>query len=692
MMHALFARALGFGFATVALSGASQVSPAWQSYAANPDAHPTIPNVAYAGYNSGIGPLPTVNDGRAIVNVSTFGAVAGDANDDTQAIRDALAAARGFATIDPDGVAVVFDAGEYIVSGPLFVHSSNTILAGAGQQQTTLRFTESLTSSHAEYTSWGFSGGMIWFVAEDRETYRQGVPTITGLDVFWSTGSPSSGFAAGAQLGDRSVTVSNAGQFAPGDYVFVQMDNATDLSTLRHLFGDGVWANTYPFNPVMDGKILPQSRSVFRSVHRIESIAGNTVMFEEPLKHDARVEWNPQLRTPQRVLRNVGIRDMTLRFDRSYEWTISVHNDEPGYNGVCMNAVINGFIENVSFRNTDGLAVNLNSTKHVTVRNTDIGADSAVLRPMHHAYVIANSFDVLVQDFVIDARPLHGLYMGNVSMGCVYSRGVVADGTFDYHKILPYSNAYTEIMINNSGSAGGASDSGPRMGARHAHWNIDTLNSSGTIIAQPDIMPKGTLVGVRCVPLGPTVNPIAGESEALIENSGRFASAPIPGNLHDAQVALRLSQPIDITPGDSCNNCGPDAVYVFAGASQIGQDLDGQDNWVLARDFSGFGTIATLSVDNSFPDGPAVVPIGIQGRDGIYSRQNNADFAFTPFASGATNAEIYFSLRSGGSSGSGDALLIVNNADQDGVQFGISNNNTVTLRGGRFSQVLRETV
>ncbi|MEL6312214.1 MAG: hypothetical protein AAFQ17_07630, partial [Pseudomonadota bacterium] len=228
--------------------------------------------------------------------------------------------------------------------------------------------------------------------------------------------------------------------------------------------------------------------------------------------------------------------------------------------------------------------------------------------------------------------------------------------------------------------------------ARHAHWNIDTLNSSGTIIAQPDIMPKGTLVGVRCVPLGPTVNPIAGESEALIENSGRFASAPIPGNLHDAQVALRLSQPIDITPGDSCNNCGPDAVYVFAGASQIGQDLDGQDNWVLARDFSGFGTIATLSVDNSFPDGPAVVPIGIQGRDGIYSRQNNADFAFTPFASGATNAEIYFSLRSGGSSGSGDALLIVNNADQDGVQFGISNNNTVTLRGGRFSQVLRETV
>ncbi|MEL6795414.1 MAG: glycosyl hydrolase family 28-related protein, partial [Planctomycetota bacterium] len=285
MRHPPIARAIALVVATFGFGAAGQVSPAWQSYAANPDAHPTIPNVAYAGYNSGIGPLPSVNDGRAIVNVSTFGAVAGDAIDDTQAIRDALAAAQGFATIDPDGVAVVFDAGEYIVSGPLFVHSSNTILAGAGQQQTTLRFTESLTSSHAEYTSWGFSGGMIWFVAEDRETYRQGVPTITGLDVFWSTGSPSSGFTAGAQLGDRSVTVSNAGQFAPGDYVFVQMDNATDLSTLRHLFGDGVWANTYPFNPLMDGKILPQNRSVFRSIHRVESIAGNTVTFEEPLKH-----------------------------------------------------------------------------------------------------------------------------------------------------------------------------------------------------------------------------------------------------------------------------------------------------------------------------------------------------------------------------------------------------------------------
>ncbi|MEO0854650.1 MAG: hypothetical protein AAFY15_14270, partial [Cyanobacteria bacterium J06648_11] len=106
------ARLLGLAVASVATNVLSQLSPAWQSYAANPDAHPTIPNVAYAGYNSGIGPLPTLNDGRAIVNVSTFGAIANDGIDDTQAIRNALSAAQGISNIDPIGVAVEFGAGE----------------------------------------------------------------------------------------------------------------------------------------------------------------------------------------------------------------------------------------------------------------------------------------------------------------------------------------------------------------------------------------------------------------------------------------------------------------------------------------------------------------------------------------------------------------------------------------------------
>ncbi|MFI4872178.1 MAG: hypothetical protein ACIARQ_10235, partial [Phycisphaerales bacterium JB061] len=130
---------------------------------------------------------------------------------------------------------------------------------------------------------------------------------------------------------------------------------------------------------------------------------------------------------------------------------------------------------------------------------------------------------------------------------------------------------------------------------------------------------------------------------------------------------------------------GPDGIYSFDFGAQIGQELDGQDNWVLSRDFTGTGAIASMQLDSSYPSGPVVVPVGVQGLEGIYSRQNNLDFAFTPPSYDGEDVEIVFDLRSGGTTGSGDALLIVNNAYEEGIQFGIVNNNTFYVRGGRFS-------
>ncbi len=679
-------------FLAQASSGQAPLSPTWESYAANPDAHPNIPNVSYAGYESGTTPLPTTTDGRMIVHVSGYGAIPDDGVDDTEQIRNAVAVAGAFSASHPVGAALVFEPGEYLLSGPVFVHNDKLVLAGSGRDQTTLRFTKSLDESHAQYPFWGYSGGMIWFIHPSRETYRTGVPTITSLSTGWSTGSPSSNLTATAELGDRQITVSNASQFSPGDYVFVQVANAEDLSTLRHLFGDGVWANGYAFTTQNDDAILPSTRSVIRSMHRIQSISGNAITFEEPLKFDARIAWSPQLRTPTNVLRNVGIRDLTIRMDRAYTWTDAIHNNEPGYNGVCMNAVINGFVENVAFRNTDGAAVIVNGGKHITIRDVDVGADSDALRAMHHAFFIANSFDALVQDFVVDAIPRHGLYFGGLTMGSVYSRGVAAGGTFDYHKILPYANAMTEVSIANTGRAGGDTDSGPPMGARHVHWNVDTLGTGGRMIAQPDIMPRGALIGVRCTPTGQTENAFAGESEAIVEDSGRLGQAPNPPNLHDAQLALRLGNPVPPPSAtEPCDSCGPDGIYSFDFGAQIGQELGGQDNWVLSRDFTGTGAIASMQLDSSYPSGPVVVPVGLQGLEGIYSRQNNPDFAFTPPSYDGDDVEIAFDLRSGGTTGSGDALLIVNNAYEEGIQFGIVNNNTFYVRGGRFSSILQET-
>lgn len=683
----------------VAAGASAQLSEAWLEYAADPDRHPNIPNVSYAGYGGGGVPLPD-GVGNAVVSVKSFGAVGDGVTDDTAAVRTALTVAG--INANPRAT-LYFPAGTYVLSRPLLVYGDGVELRGDGPDLTTLVFTESLRSSYAVWdrddgtSNWSFSGGMIWFTDSSRDPDYTGVPTISNALGGWRL-TNGQNITSGGLLGDRVVTVANASGYAPGDVVAVEIDNASDLSTLRHLLGDGEWATNYMFTEARDGNIMPPSLSAsgtsgYRAYHTIEAINGNQVTFREPLRYDARPEWDPEMHWPLDLRRDVGIADMTIQMLRDYEYTDDLHGLEPGFNGICFNSVVNGFASNLRIIDSGGLAVFVQRSKNVTVSGVEIATTGPDREYHHHAFGIANSTDCLLEDLEIRTRPRHGLYVGNFTVNNVFSRVKMDAGTFDYHRRLPYANVYTEIDIVNNGRPGGAAESGPEMGARHVHWNITTNNTGSQLIAQPDIMPRGAVVGARTTTLASPVNAENGDSEAMIESAGYGAAAPNPRNLYEAQLALRLGMPIDDGPGQpDAPPCPAALPYAFDFGGTENAALIGQDNWIFARDFTGTdGNNVRLRTEPT-PTGPVLAAVSTSGYDSVISRQSNADFGFLAHRATQTDARVSFEGRAGIAGGSsGNIYLILNNTSgNDGVQFGM-NTTTFQIRGGRFSGILQTT-
>ncbi len=685
------------------VAGAQPTADAWAEYAADPDRHPNIPNVSHAGWDGGGVPLPD-GSGTVLLAVTTFGAVGDGVTDDTAAVRAAIADAIAQAGSQPNGATVLFPPGTYKLSGPLLIHGDKVQLRGLDRDTTTLLFTESLQSSYAVFpgndpgeSNWSFTGGMVWFCHESRNPYFSGVPTISTTDNgFRFTGTQN--ILGGALLGDRTVTVSNAGIYSPGETIAIEINNASDLSTLRHLLGDGTWANNYMFTSARDGSILPSSRSSFRVYHTIESIDGNEITLREPARFDLRPEWDPEIRTIERVRRDVGIARLTIKLERDYEWTRGDwHGKEPGFNGISFTDTINGFVDDVKIIDPGGLAVFMNYCKNVTVNGVVVEASLPEMTRHHHAFGFANSTDSIYQNFEVTSRPNHGVYVGNFCVNNVYSNGTLAGGTFDYHRLLPYANVYTQIEIINDGDAGGASTSGPAMGARHTHWNVNLKRSSSRWTAQPDLMPMGALVGIQCaVPTDPN-NAENGDSQAMIEDVALDASVPSPANLYEAQIALRLggSIPSDGGTDGECAECSVDHPYAFDFGGTLNTVLTGQDGWELSRDFSEIdGENTFLQTDATYPGGAVVAAVNRNGRDSIITRQNGSGFAFTPHLSSDTDARIRFDARAGISGGaSGNVFLIVNNTASlaEGIQFGMTPT-AFQVRGGLFSNVLNESV
>lgn len=541
----------------------------WGEYVQAPDTHPNLPNGSYAGYQYGEREIPTIEG--PVHNVRDHGAVGDGETDDGPAIRAALDA------VGPEGGVVYFPRGRYLIRGLLFVHTDRTVLRGEDREGVELIFTDPLArawgrrpletgrplteaqravvsrlrelygdvileSETRRASCWSWSGGLVWFTPRARTTYREDPSApVRRFSEGWLTGPALGAVAEAASRGGRRLVLAAEPQVAPGDFVMLQQQDPGDFSLARHLCGDGPWAAAYAWNQNNSAGYPDGFRRPLRWIVEIAAVDGRELTLRQPLRFDVRPEWKPQVLPLADTIRESGIETMTLRFNRRHTWESAGHNLYPGWNGPWFNLAIHCWLRDLTLVNADN-GPGVSAAKCVTLADFRLEADRPEMLPHHHGTTCRNdSHDILFRDFEFRTRPLHGLNTEQTSSGIVWSRGIMAHGTFDTHRNLSFDNIRTEIVVNNDGHHGGTG--GPAMGARFVHWNIEVTNGRNYIIGWANAMPDGAIVGLRGAPVAwdthANQTPVGDLSRARVEALDHI---PTPPNLHEAQLRHRLGK------------------------------------------------------------------------------------------------------------------------------------------------------
>ncbi len=420
------------------------------------------------------------------VNASTLGIrpdELSDVSDQLQAALDELGASGG-------GV-LQLDAGRYVLEQPLFVHDSNVVLRGAGKEVTTLFFPRPLAETVHPGTFWSWTGGQIFFTARARLAASMSIGWER--DEGWLAGATLATVAPAAR-GTTVLDVDDTSALTPGDMMLLEVADRPDADhrMLRDMGGDAEGALAYPWDTTqLDGAVWtwPVVISEVRSPKHVR--------LEQPLRITVHPETIARIRELGPTVHDSGVEALTIENALRAQTT---HNENPGSNGVCFQAVHDCWATDVHVLNAD-VAFSMTSVKSCT-----LGRISAGGRSLHHFTITrAQAHDNLVEDFVLEdftvpAAPgsyLHGINVEQLSSGNVWRRGTMHTGTFDSHRGLPFENLRTNItLVNKDAVPGGAFDAGPLFGARTVHWGIEVLSGETMCIEITDVAPRSLTAGI----------------------------------------------------------------------------------------------------------------------------------------------------------------------------------------------------
>ena len=492
-----------------------------------------IPFVAAAGaMRAGIGPAMELDATR-------FGVSGADAVDDTRAMSAMLVAARE--QLDRGAVQRVrmrLPAGEVRISSPLFLDRPGMALVGSGSTATRIVLLESLRGSvhHPEayggYAEWSFRGGMIW-VESGADAATAAGPVKVPLLI-----------RAPAPAGSRILTVAAEGIPAsglqPGTVAILRWD-AFPAAQLDVLFGATRGAQAW--TPREWGLISAQRTIRIEQPAVIDELwADGRIALSSPLRVPIDPGSRVAIGVPRGMLRDVVISDLAIE---GPDVPPTEHLQEEGYNGIFARYAVDCRFERLGFINVDN-AIVLERSHHITMRDLRCSGK----KRGHHALSLRNAHDNLVDQFAIVNSYHHGISVQDMASGNVFTRGVMASGTFDSHRGMPFDNVRTEIVIAPWGSAGGAT--GPLVGRRMVNWNIEIRWPKGTwgddpmskkrrakeaIITGSQWYVSGALVGIRGADPQPESVPWSlppGEKGTLV---AQWGAIPEPANLFDAQRA-----------------------------------------------------------------------------------------------------------------------------------------------------------
>ena len=552
----------------------------WAGYVANPYNHPNIPNNSYAGYGTGIVSLP--NPSYTVYNVTSapYNAIANDANDDQPAIQAAIDAAGAAGS----GI-VYIPAGTYYLNKPIYIKYNNVIVRGQGSTGATatiLDFRFSMYSMFKADIDAGAVGpgglwwatGLVW-IGPPNSFKVNGAPDMFTDYEHWRSSTTLATVTATSNPGDFSITVDNTASLSAGMRVLLRYVMPSDRSLIKEIHGHT------PTKPGIDNdgyvgdctNIKSPGEQYYFWPAVIESISGNTVIFDRPLRIEVDpVAWPAALRNFDGLITESGIEDVQIL---GHNTTSMGHLVTPtsnatsggtslgGWNGLYINRSWNCWANNIRLVNLECGAI-FSAAKNCSVLNAFV-TSTGTTRWYHHPFALrVFSSDNLVENFTIDgpSKVYHGINAEWYASGNVYSKGLMKVGTFDSHRGAAFDLIRTEITVaNDNGSApGGAATSGTFAGKRFAHWNIiqqlqaGYTYQSGTSRNGEDVyeilqFPMGALVaitGARNTSAGEYVPPpVSGTDVGMVESASAVTD-PSLINLYQAELNLRIGGTLPI--------------------------------------------------------------------------------------------------------------------------------------------------
>ena len=457
-----------------------------------------LADFSYAGYRFGDEAIPEL---AVVASVADLGAVADDEGDDTEAFRRAIAAT--------DSGAIRIPAGRYLLSDIVWIEKPGIVLRGDGAGVTTLHFTSTLedvrpnmgaTTGGKPTSNYSWSGGFLW---------------VRGA----FGGSDRISVVGDARRGDRVLKLKHVGGLRVGQRVLIEQVDNDERTLLGHL---------YAGDPGDTRKLTGALRPML--VASIESIDGDRVTLNRPLRWDVRTAWSPTVRAFSPSVHDVGIEGMTISFDAvPYEG----HFSELGRNAIAFNRTSDCWVRDVVIRNCDSAIFFTGVQGTIDGLRVESSRDPHRLTQGHHG--VTMGLDNLLTNFVFETHFIHDITMTRLSAGNVIKNGSGVNLSLDHHKRANHANLYCNLDAGDGGDlwrCGGGASLGKHAGAWTTFWGIRTRRPVSWPRASfgPDLM---NLVGLHS------------EQDETVSETGRWFEAIDPElleprDLHAAQLQRRL--------------------------------------------------------------------------------------------------------------------------------------------------------
>jgi hypothetical protein len=497
-----------------------------------------IPDFSWAGYRYGES-QPDTGD-WTVIDVAQHGIVADDGIDDTRALNSLLQSLN--AAEDP--VVLQFGRGRYELSGIIHINRSRIVLRGSGagrggtefwlqrpllyveppaELDELVEYLASLNKVQKEkdrninlpYSPWSWTGGFIWTGVRGERVKAYMESHDTGV-------KPLARIRQGSKDG-FIFRVDDSSALRKGQVVQINWYNpgGRNGSFLEQLYGtSGVEIGSHHW----EFPNMPLSRQQAE----ITAIEGDSVTIRTPLLHDVNTDWNVDI-TTWKHLREVGLEHFRMAFPVHPQ---VAHHVEPGFNGIYLTRLFNGWVRDVVIDNADS-GILTEGISNVTIeRVTTTGSSLA-----HYSVQLGGVHNVLVRDLRVENPVMHPLSFNTFANKSVYLDAFVAvDPILDQHSGANHQNLFdrTRVEVDLGGASpstryplfegGGAGYWKPSHGNYTTFWNTVVVFSNGAANDGPILLngmedgPNARVVGVQSnLPIRVEYGP-----DAYIEGVGRF--------------------------------------------------------------------------------------------------------------------------------------------------------------------------